>query len=129
MMKTLHRAICFCSDSQYRGFDEQYVFFETVNDEHAGERLQAMLSEVWAVHESAVGICNISSEKQLVLDSHDDSPGRGDKALFENGWANGCVRYISHNDWPLMLVSPRTHDRLLKVFLSLNERNVEANHG
>nr|WED67847.1 hypothetical protein PJ912_16225 [Pectobacterium colocasium] len=47
MMKTLHRAICFCSDSQYRGFDEQYVFFETVNDEDAGERLQAMLSEVW----------------------------------------------------------------------------------
>lgn len=129
-MKTLYRAICFCTDSQYRGFDDQYVFFETVNDEHAGERLQAMLSEVWAVPESAVGICNISSEKQLFLDSPDDSPGLGDKTLFENGWADGCVRYISYNDWPLMLVSPRTHERLLKTFLSLHKDCVgEVVHG
>lgn len=120
-MKTLYRAICFCTDSQYRGCDEQYVFFETVNDEHAGERLQAMLSEVWAVHESAVGICNISSEKQLLIDSPDNSPGRGDNALFENGWDNGRARHISYNDWPLMLVSPRTHERLLKTFLNLHK--------
>ncbi|MCV9879302.1 hypothetical protein [Brenneria izbisi] len=131
-MKTLYRAICFCTDSQYRGFDEKYVFFETVDNEQAGERLQAMLSDIWAVPESAVGVCNVYSEKNLLLDSLDDSPGRGDKVLFENGWdkEKKSVQYLPYNDWPLMLVSPRTHERLLKAFLSLNERNVEmVNHG
>ncbi|KHS98141.1 hypothetical protein RC88_05135 [Pectobacterium parvum] len=134
-MKTLYRAFCSCNHWHYKDVDEQTVFFETFHTEDAGERVRSLLANTWGVPESSVIVYNVYSEQELRLNSFDDSPVSGDEKLFEAGWSSekqGPV-YINQEDWPLMLVSPRTNERLVKVFLGLSQircgQLMEAAHG
>jgi hypothetical protein len=52
--------------------------------------------------------------------------------LFETGWNPDAKRLSYLDDWPLMLVSPRTHERLVKAFMSISQIGCggkEATHG
>ncbi|RLM24718.1 hypothetical protein BIY29_08335 [Brenneria alni] len=134
-MKTLHRAFCSCNHWRYQDIDEKTVFFETFHQEHAGDRLQSLIANIWGVPESSVIIYNVFSEQELRLLSIDDSSASGDERLFEIGWSGEKQQpiYVNQEDWPLMLVSPRTHERLVKAFMSLSQIGCgemkEAAHG
>ncbi|PKX82753.1 hypothetical protein [Pectobacterium peruviense] len=134
-MRTLYRAFCSCNHWRYKDVDEQTVFFETFHTEDAGERLRALLANMWCVPESSVIVYNVYSEKELRLNSMDNSPVSGDEKLFEAGWSSEKQQpvYINQEGWPLMLVSPRTHERLVKAFMSISQigrgEMKEAAHG
>lgn len=132
-MKTLHRAFCSCNHWRYQSVDEKTVFFETFHDEHAGERLRTLLANVWGVPESSVIIYNVYSEAELLRDSLDDSAAGGESSLFEIGWNQICQRPRYITCWPLMLVSPRTHERLVNTFINLGQTDTcrmrEVAHG
>ncbi|MBN3171603.1 hypothetical protein, partial [Pectobacterium brasiliense] len=71
-------------------------------------------------------------ERELSLLSLDDSSS-DDKMLFETGWDRDAKRPCYLNEFPLMLVSPRTHERLVKAFMSISQIGCgemkEAAHG
>ncbi|AIA69858.1 hypothetical protein ECA0518 [Pectobacterium atrosepticum SCRI1043] len=130
-MKTLHRAFCSCNHWRYKDVDEQTVFFETFHTEHAGERLRSLLANTWGVPESSVIVYNVFPERELSLLSLDDSSS-DDKMLFETGWDRDAKRPCYLDDFPLMLVSPRTYKRLVKAFMSISQIGCggkEAAHG
>lgn len=118
-MKSLYRAFCSCNHWRYKDVDEQTVFFETFHNEHAGDRLRSLLANTWGVPESSVIVYNVFPEQELSLLSLDDSLSSGDKMLFETGWNRDAKRPCYLDDWPLMLVSPRTQERLVKALMSL----------
>ncbi|MCL6392461.1 hypothetical protein EXT73_18560 [Pectobacterium atrosepticum] len=134
-MKTLYRAFCSCNHWRYKDVDEQTVFFETFHNEHAGDRLRLLLANMWGVPESSVIVYNVFSEQELFNDSLNNVPVHGDEVLFEVSWDQDTQRprYSDWDGWPLMLVSPRTQERLVKAFMSISQTGCgdmkEAAHG
>ncbi|EAT4156062.1 hypothetical protein OP853_003233 [Salmonella enterica] len=67
-MRILYRAVCSCSASLYRGFDEKRVFFEADHNDDAGACLVALLADIWGVPDSTVIYHNLLlSEMPLFL--------------------------------------------------------------
>lgn len=133
-MRTLYRAICFCTDRAESC--EKLVFFEVEPSDSPVKKLVTLMMEVWGVTASAIGYYNLSTEDEL----HQQSISRNENSaltyntveyerqLLEIGYSpNGERIYPALSDWPIMLVSPRTHDRLVKALLSLEKR--EAVYG
>ncbi|AZK61301.1 hypothetical protein ACIPR7_09015 [Pectobacterium parvum] len=131
-MKSLYRAFCSCNHWRYKDVDEQTVFFETFHTEDAGERARSLLANTWGVPESSVIVYNVFPEEELSLLSLDNTGSSSDTMLFETGWDQDAKRPCYLDDFPLMLVSPRTHERLIKAFMSISQIGCggkEAVHG
>ncbi|MEI7279511.1 hypothetical protein WCU81_08180 [Pectobacterium atrosepticum] len=89
------------------------------------------MANTWGVPESSVIVYNVFPERELSLLSLDDSSS-DDKMLFETGWDRDAKRPCYLDDFPLMLVSPRTYKRLVKAFMSISQIGCggkEAAHG
>ncbi|HFW3088945.1 TPA: hypothetical protein ACIBE3_002492 [Salmonella enterica subsp. enterica serovar Reading] len=133
-MRILYRAVCSCSASLYRGFDEKRVFFEADHNDDAGACLVALLADIWGGPESTVIYHNLLSEYEYnrKLDEQAGTPAsfspqtdtlRDDIRLFEVMWTydhgrHDGVAYLPLSEMPLFLVSPRMYRRLLGSFLA-----------
>ncbi|WP_192459103.1 hypothetical protein [Musicola keenii] len=136
-MKLLYRAVCFCTD-RYESC-EKLVFFDidAASHQSPAEHLRKLLTAVWGVPASAIDYYNLSSETDLHRQSitSDDNgvpPAYHgpvfERQLFEIGCSLQGPIYPSLNDWPLMLVSPRNHRRLVSAFMDCHPA-LEAAHG